>query len=74
VIGERVVLLRVQHLEQRGARVTAEVVSDLVHLVHHEHRVDRAGLFHALDDLPGKRADVRTAVTANGGLVVHAAQ
>ena len=40
VIRERVVLLGVEHLEQRRARVTAEVVADLVHLVHHEDGVD----------------------------------
>ena len=32
------------------------------------------GLLHALDDLPGERADVGAAVAADGGLVVHAAE
>ena len=42
VIGERVVLLGVEHLEQRRRGIAAEVVADLVDLVEHEDRVDRA--------------------------------
>ena len=41
VVGERVVLLGIEHLEQRRRGVAAEVVTDLVHLVHHEDGVDR---------------------------------
>ena len=74
MIGERVVLLGVEHLEQRRRRVAAEVVTDLVDLVHHEDGVDGRRLLHALDDLPGERADVRAPVTADRRLVVHAAE
>ncbi len=42
VVPERVVLGRVQHLEQRGRRVAAPVVGQLVHLVQHEDRVHDA--------------------------------
>ncbi len=45
VIGEGVVLLGVEHLEQRRARVAAEVVPDLVDLIHHEDRVDGPDFF-----------------------------
>src|SRR5690606_13933010 len=48
--------------------------ADLVDLVEHEDRVDRARLLHALDDLTGERADVGAAVAADRGLVVHAAE
>jgi hypothetical protein len=74
VIGEGVVLLGVEDLEQRRRRIAAEVVPDLVDLVEHEHGVGRARLLHALDDLARERADVGAAVTADGGLVVHAAE
>jgi hypothetical protein len=74
MVRERVVLLRIEHFEQGGARIAAEVVTDLVDLVHHEDGVDGAGLFHALDDLTGERADVRAPVPANGGFIVHAAE
>jgi hypothetical protein len=74
VVGERVVLLGVEHLEESGRRVTAEVVPDLVDLIEHEDRVDRRPLLHALDDLAGERADVRAAVAADRGLVVHATE
>ena len=39
VVGEGVVLLRVEDLQQGRGRVAAEIHADLVHLVHHEHRV-----------------------------------
>ena len=41
VVGERVVLLGVEHLEQRRRGIAAEVVPELVDLVEHEHRVVR---------------------------------
>ena len=74
VVGERVVLLGVEHLEQRRRGIAAEVVPDLVDLVEHEDRVVRPGLLHALDDPAGQRADVGAAVAADLGLVVHAAE
>ena len=74
VIGEGVVLLGVEHLEQRRRRVAAEVVPQLVDLVEHEDRVVRARLLHALDDPPGQRADVGAPVAADLRLVAHAAE
>src|SRR6185312_10894758 len=74
VVGEGVVLLGIEHLEQRGRGIAAEVVPDLVDLIHHEDRVDGPALLHALDDLAGERADVRAAVPADRGLVVDAAE
>ncbi len=74
VVAEGVVLLGVEDLEERRRRIAAEVVADLVDLIEHEDRVDGPGLLHALDDLAGEGADVGAAVTADGGLVVHAAK
>ena len=74
VVAERVVLLRVQRLEQRRGRVAAEVAAQLVDLVEHDHRVVGFGAANALDDLARQRADVGAAMAANLGLVVHAAQ
>ena len=42
VVVKRVVLLRVQHLEQRRRRIAAEIGAHLVHLVH---EVDGVGRF-----------------------------
>jgi hypothetical protein len=39
VVDERVVLRRVEHLEQRGRRVALEALPELVHLVEQEDRV-----------------------------------
>src|SRR5438105_4535633 len=74
VVEERVVLLRVEHFEQRRRGVAAEVHRHLVDFVEQEHRVLRAGLLHHLDDLAGERADVGAAVAADFGLVTHAAE
>ena len=74
VIVEGVVLLRVEHLEQRRRRIAAEVHRHLVDLVEQEDRVARAGLLQALDDLARQRADVGAAMAADLGLVAHAAE
>ena len=74
VIAERVVLLRIEHLEQRRRRIAAEVGAELVDLVEDEHRVLRLGPAQPLDDLSGQRADVGAAMAADFGLVAHAAE
>ena len=74
VIAERVVLRRVEHLEQRRRRIALEADADLVDLVEHEHRVHRARLLQRLDDAAGDRADVGAAVAADLRLVAHAAE
>src|SRR2546423_4301073 len=74
VVGESVVLLGVEHLEQGRRGVAPEIHADFVHFVEHEQRVDRAGGAHGLQDTAGQRADVGAPVTADLGLVVHAAQ
>ena len=74
VVAEGVVLLRIEHLEQRRRRVAAEVHAQLVDLVEHEDRVAAARLLHPLDDAARQRAHVGAPVAADLGLVAHAAQ
>ena len=74
VVEERVVLLGIEHFEQRRRRVAAEVHRHLVDFVEQEHRVHRPGLLHHLDDLAGEGADVGAAVAADLRLVAHAAE
>ncbi len=74
VVAERIILLRIERLQQRRSRVAAEVASYLVDLVQHEDRVVGLRPANALDDLPGHGADIRAAMSANLGLVMHAAQ
>ena len=74
VIEEGVVLLGIEHLEERRRRVAAEVHRHLVDFVEQEDRVERSGLLHHLDDLAGERADVGAAVAADLGFVAHAAE
>ena len=73
VVAEAGVLLRVEHFEQRGGRIAAEIAAQLVHFVQHEDRVVAARAAQRLDDLPGQRADIGAAMAADLRLVVHAA-
>ena len=74
MVAEGVVLLGIEHLEQRRRRIAAEVLADLVDLVEQEHRVARLRLAQALHDAAGQRADVGAAMAADLGLVAHAAE
>ncbi len=74
VVAERVVLRRVQHLQQRRGRVAPVVAADLVDLVEQDDRVHRARFPDGSDDASGKSAHIGTAVAADLRLVTHAAQ
>ena len=74
IVAERVVLLRVEHFEQRRAGIALDAGAELVDLVEHHHAVARAGLADRLDDVAGQRADIGAAVAADLRLVVHAAE
>jgi hypothetical protein len=74
VIGKRGVLLRIQHLEQRRGRITAEVHRHLVDFIEQKQRIVHAGLGHVLDDLAGHRSDISAPMAADFGLVAHAAE
>ena len=74
VVAERVVLGRVEHLEQGRRRVAAPVGADLVDLVEHDHRVHRAGIAQRAHQPPRQGADVRAPVAADLGLVADAAE
>ena len=74
VVGEGVVLRRVEHFEQRRRRVAAEIRADLVQFIQQDHRVAAFDAAQGLDDAAGQRAHVGAAVAADFGLVAHAAQ
>ncbi len=74
VVAERVVLLRVQRLEQRARRVAAEVAPELVDLVQHEDGVTHLDPLQMLDDLTRQSSDISAAVAADLRLVMHAAE
>ncbi|MNV11974.1 hypothetical protein D3C71_1025570 [compost metagenome] len=74
MIAKSVVLLGVQHLQQRTRRVASEVRAQLVDLVQQEQRIARAHLRQALQHLARQRADVRAAVPTDFSFVAHATQ
>jgi hypothetical protein len=54
VVAEGVVLLGIEHFEQRRDRVALDAAAQLVDLVEHHHAVARAGLADRLDDVAGQ--------------------
>jgi hypothetical protein len=65
------VLLGIQDLEQRGGRIAADVLPDLVE---HQDRIAHGGAPDRLQDAAGHGADVRAAMTAELRLVVEPAE
>ena len=74
VVAERVVLLRIEHLEHGRGRIAMDAGAELVDLVQHHHAIARTGLADALDDVARQRADIGAPVAADLRLVVHAAE
>ena len=74
MVGEGVVLRRVEHLEQGTGRVALIRLPQLVHLVEQEDGIARPGLLHSLNDAARHCAHIRAAVAANVGLVARTAQ
>src|SRR5262245_13448763 len=74
MVDESVVLLRIEHFEQRARRIAAKVHAHLVHFVEQEQRIAHPYLAHVLKDFPGHRSEVGAPVAAYLGLVTHAAE
>src|SRR5207237_8375771 len=74
VVHEGVVLAGVEHFEQGAGGVPAEVGADLGDFVEHQGGVAGAGPPQFLDDASGHGADIRAAMSADFGFVVHAAE
>ena len=74
VIAEVVVLLRIEHLQQRRRRVAAVIAAELIDLVEHHDGVHAAGDGQAVDDAARHGADIRLAVAADLRLVVYTAE
>jgi len=74
VIGERMVLLRIEDFEERRGRVAAKVEPEFVDLVQHEHGILAASAPHGLDNPAGKGAHVSASVPADLGLVPDTAK
>src|SRR6185436_12592593 len=66
------VLLRIQHLEQRRRRIATKIGSDLVDFIQHEHRIVGARLMDALNHATWHGSHVGASVTSNFGFIVHA--
>ena len=74
MIGERIVLRRVQDFEECRCWIALERHSELVDFVQEEHRVLRSGALHPFDDPAGHGSHVCSAMAPNIGLVTRTAQ
>ena len=74
MVAERAVLFGVEHLQHGRGRIAAKVMAHLVDFVEEEHRVHRAGLFHAIQNPAGNGPHIGAAMPADFRLVAHAAQ
>ena len=68
------VLFRIENFQQCRARVATEVRTELVDFIEQQHRINRAGLLHHLNNLTGKGADIGAAMTANFCFITHTTQ
>ena len=74
MIPESVVLLAVQHLQQRRGRVAPVISAELVDLIQHQQRVHGAAATDALYDTSRHGADIGLAVAADIRFIPHAAK
>ena len=74
MIVEIVVLLRIEHLKQRGRRIAAEIVAHFVDFIEHEQGIPAFDLVEVLHDTARHRTDVGPAMAADFGLVAHATE
>ena len=64
MIGEGVILLRIEYLQQSGSRVAAIVIADLINLIEQNDRIGATGAADLLNNSTRLRADIGTAETA----------
>ena len=74
IVVERVVLFRVEHFQHGRARVAMAIAAQLINLIQNDDRIRCFRFDQALDDTSRHGTDVRLAVTADFGFIVHATQ
>ena len=74
VVKKGVVLFRIQDLQQSRRNIAAKILPDLVDFIQDHDGVGTARFFDALDNTTRHSANIGSAVTADGGLVVDTAQ
>ncbi|MNZ66090.1 hypothetical protein D3C78_843020 [compost metagenome] len=74
MIVEVVVLLGIEHFQQRRCRIATHVAAHLVDFIEQEQRVADTHFCHLLNQSSWHRTDVSTAMTTNFRLVTHATE
>ena len=74
MVGERVVLRRVEHFQQRAGGIALIRRTELVHFVEQEDGVLAARLLHPLNDATGHGAHIRATVATDVRFVARATE
>ena len=74
VIVERIVLLRIQYLQQGSRRIAAKINPHLIHFIQQDHWIDRPCTFHRLNNLARHCSYVCSTMSSNFRLIPHTAQ
>ena len=71
IVMERIILFRVEHLQQSRLGVSAEIIAHLVYFVQDEHRIRGSCFFDVLQYPSRHGADIRLAVSADFRLIMQ---
>jgi hypothetical protein len=74
IIGESMVLLRVEHFQQRGCRIAAEIGTDLVDFIEENDWIVGFDSAQALNDASGQSAHIGSAMATDFGFIPHATE
>ena len=74
VVGETMVLMRIEHLQQGAGGITSEVAADLVEFVEQDQGIARTRAADFLHEPSRHGSDVGATVPANVCFIVHAAE
>src|SRR6516162_7666824 len=74
MVGKGVVLGWVEHFEQSRGGITAKIRAHFVQLIQQDNRVAAFDTPEGLDDAPWQSSNISSPVTADFGLIAHAAE
>ena len=74
MIGERIILLRIQHLQQSTRRIAAVITAQLVHFIQHHDGICGTALLDPVHDPARHGADIGAPVPADLRLITHTAK
>ena len=74
MVGERIILLRIQNLKEGSRRITVIGSGKLIHLIQYHDRIGNACLLYAVHDSTGHGTEIGSSVPANIRLISYTAK